>query len=58
LPDVLYGCETWEKLRVREFENRVSRRAFGAKKDELRWKWRKLNEEELNDPCCLMICIA
>ena len=43
---------------MRDFENRVSRRTFGAKTDELRWKWRKLNEEELNDLCCLMICIT
>jgi len=44
----LYGCETWEKLRVRDFDNRVSRRTFGAVRDELRGNWRKLLNEELN----------
>jgi hypothetical protein len=37
---VLYGCETWsltlkEKLRLRVFENRVLRRVFGPKRDEV-----------------------
>jgi len=41
LPVVLYGCETWslilrEELRVRVFENRVLRRIFGPKRDELK----------------------
>jgi hypothetical protein len=40
LPVVLYGCETWsltvrEKRRVRVFENRVLRRVFGSKRDEV-----------------------
>jgi hypothetical protein len=35
------------KLRV--FENRVLRRIFGAKGDEVTRKWRKLLNEELND---------
>jgi len=40
LPIVLYGCETWsltlrEKRRLRVFENRVLRRVFGPKKDEV-----------------------
>jgi hypothetical protein len=30
---VLYGCETWYRLRV--FENRVLRRIFGPKRDEV-----------------------
>ena len=39
LPVVLYGCETWsltlkEVRRLRVFENRVSRRVFGPKRDE------------------------
>ena len=38
LPVVLYGCETWsltlrEEHRLRVFENRVSRRIFGPKRD-------------------------
>jgi len=37
---VLYGCETWsltlrEKRRLRVFENRVLRRVFGHKRDEV-----------------------
>jgi hypothetical protein len=37
---VLYGCETWsltqrEEHRLRVFENRVLRRIFGPKRDEV-----------------------
>jgi hypothetical protein len=40
LPVVLYGCETWsltlrEEYRLRVFENRVLRRIFGPKRDEV-----------------------
>jgi len=54
LPVVLYGCETWsltlrEERRLRVFENRVLRRVFGPKRDEVTGKWRKLHNEELND---------
>ena len=40
LPVVLYGCETWlltmrEEHRLRVFENRVSRRIFGPKRDKV-----------------------
>jgi len=40
LPVVLYGCETWsltlrEERRLRVFENRVLRRVFGSKRDEV-----------------------
>jgi hypothetical protein len=40
LPVVLYGCEAWsltlrEKSRLRGFENRVLRRVFGPKRDEV-----------------------
>ena len=31
------------------FENRVLRRVFGPKRDEVRGEWRKLNNEELSD---------
>ena len=55
LPVVLYGCETWSlTLRgergLRVFENRVLRRIFEPKRDEVTGKWRKLHNEELNDP--------
>jgi len=50
----LYGCETWsltlrEERRLRVSENRVLRRIFGSKKDEVTGEWRKLHNEELND---------
>ena len=34
---------------MRMFDNRVLRRIFGPKRDEVRWEWRKLHNEELND---------
>ena len=34
------------------FENRVLRRIFGPKRDEVTWEWRKLHNEELNDLYC------
>jgi len=38
-----------EERRLRVFENRVLRRIFGPKRDELTWERRKLHNEELND---------
>jgi len=32
------------------FENRVLRRVFGPKRDEVTGEWRKLHNEELSDP--------
>jgi hypothetical protein len=51
---VLYGCETWcltlrEEHRLRVFENRVLRRIFGPKRDEVTGEWRKLHNEELHN---------
>jgi hypothetical protein len=51
---VLYGCETWsltlrEEHRLRVFENRVLRRIFGSKGDEVTGGWRNLHNEELRD---------
>ena len=34
---------------MRVFENRVLRRIFGPKRDEVTKEWRKLRNEELND---------
>jgi hypothetical protein len=53
LPLVLHGCETWfltlrEENRLRVFENRVLRRIFGPKKDEVTGERRKLHNEELH----------
>ena len=54
LPFVLYVCETWspklrEERRLRGFENRVLRRVFGPKRDEVTGERRKLHNEELSD---------
>jgi hypothetical protein len=38
-----------EERRLRVFENRVLRRVFGLKWDEVTGEWRKLHNEELND---------
>jgi len=50
----VYGCGTWsltlrEESRLRVFENRVLRRVFVLKRDEVTREWRKLHNEELND---------
>jgi hypothetical protein len=37
------------KHRLRVFENRVLRRIFGPKRDEVTGGWRKLHNEELRD---------
>jgi len=34
------------------FENRVLRKTFGPKRNEVTGEWRKLNNEELNDLYC------
>jgi hypothetical protein len=54
LPVVLYGYETWslmlrEEHRLRVFENRVVRRIFGPKRDDVTEEWRKLHNEELHN---------
>jgi hypothetical protein len=46
LPIVLYGCETWsltlrEECRLKVFENRVLRRIFGPKRNEVIREWEK-----------------
>jgi hypothetical protein len=51
---VLYGCETWyvilrEKQRLRVFENRVLKKIFGSRRDEMTGGWRKLHNEELHN---------
>jgi hypothetical protein len=53
LPIVLYGCKAWsltlrEECRLKVFENRVLRRVFGPKRDEVTGEWRNLHNEELN----------
>ena len=53
LPVVLYGCETWslslrKEHRLRVFENKILRKIFGAKRDEITGEWRKLHNAELH----------
>jgi hypothetical protein len=50
----VYGCETWslalrEEHRLRVFENRVLRRIFGPKRDEVTGEWRMLQSGELHN---------
>jgi hypothetical protein len=54
LPVALYGCETSsltlrEEYILRVFENRVMRRIFGSKREEVMGEWRKLHNEELHN---------
>ena len=54
---VSYGCETWsltlrEKCRLKVFENRVLRRIFGPKREEVTGELRNLHNDELNDLYC------
>ena len=54
LPVALFGCENFsltlrEERRLRVFENRVLRRVFRPKRDEVTGEWRKLHKEEFRD---------
>jgi hypothetical protein len=54
LPVVSYGCKTWsltlrEERKLRVSENKVLRRIFGSRRDEVTGKWWRLHNEELND---------
>ena len=51
---VVYGCKTLsftlrEECRLRVFKNRVLRKIFGPKRDEVIGERKKLHNEELND---------
>jgi hypothetical protein len=51
---ILYACETWsltlrDEHRLTVFENKVLRRIFGPKRDEVTGGWRKLHSKELRD---------
>ena len=53
----MHGCETWsltlrEERRLRVLENRVLKRIFWPKRDEVTWDWRKPYNEQLNDLYC------
>jgi hypothetical protein len=52
LPVVLYGCESWsltlrEECRQKVFENKVLRRIFGPKRDEVTGECTRLHNKEL-----------
>jgi hypothetical protein len=54
LPVVVYVCKTWsltltEEHRLGVFENRMLRRIFGPKRDEVMEEWRKLLNGELHN---------
>jgi hypothetical protein len=54
LPVLLYGCQTFsltlrEEHSLRVFENRVLRRLFGLKRDEVAGGWRKIYNEKLHN---------
>jgi hypothetical protein len=54
LPEVLCGCETRslalkEEHRLRVFENRVLRRIFGPKRDEMVGGWRTFHIKEFHN---------
>jgi hypothetical protein len=57
LPVVLHGCETWtlalrEEHILRVLENRVLRRIFGSKRDEVIGGWRKQHNQEFHNLYC------
>jgi hypothetical protein len=54
LKTLILSQPTWsltlrEEHRLRVFENRVLRRIFGPKRDEVTGGWRKLHTEELHN---------
>jgi hypothetical protein len=54
LPVVLYGCETWSLIlmkdrRLRVLEHRVLRRIFEPKREEETGVWRKLHNEKVDN---------
>jgi hypothetical protein len=53
-PVILCGCETWsltlkEEHRLKVSENRVLRRIFGPKSEEVAGYWRRLHSEKVQN---------
>ena len=53
LPVILYGCESWsttlaDEHKLHVFENKVLRKIYGPKRDEMTGEWRRLHNEELH----------
>jgi predicted RNA-binding protein YlxR (DUF448 family) len=53
-PLCLNACESWsltlrEECRLRVYENKMLRRIFGPKRNDITGDWRKLHNEEIND---------
>jgi len=53
-PVFFYGCGTWylklrEGHRLRVFEERVLRKIFGPKRDEVKWGWKNCIKKKLHD---------
>jgi len=50
-----FHCAVLIKVKIRKlmvFENKVLRRIFGPRRDEVTGEWRRLHNEELNDLYC------
>ena len=54
---ILYGYENWsltlkKEHMLRVFQNKVLKKIFGPKKEEVTGEWRKIYNEELNELYC------
>jgi hypothetical protein len=47
-----------EECRLRVFKNKVLRRIFGPKRDEVTWEWRKLHKKELYALYCSPVLVG
>jgi hypothetical protein len=47
-----------DEYKLRVFENRVLRRIFGPKRDEVTGGWRKLHNEELHNLNCHQLLLG
>ena len=63
MPVVLCGCDIWslawkEGNKLIVFQNRMPRKIFGPKREEVTGNWRKFHTEELHDLySSLNICV-